>query len=140
MKRGFSAIETVFVLAVMGIIISIASASFLNLAPKYRLKRAAWEVNSCLNLARYKAIFEGVPHRVLFDASGYKIEKFDASQNAWRPLESNLFEGVVLQANNSPTFYPVGTVSNLASINIFNYWGRYKITIAITGRIKVAMI
>ena len=140
MKRGFSAIETVFVLAIMGIIIIIASASFLNLAPKYRLKRAAWEINSCLNLARYKAILEGVPTRVLFDAASYRIEKYDASQNAWRPFESNLFEGVVLQANNNPTFYPVGTVSNLASINIFNYWGRYKITIAITGRIKVAMI
>jgi type II secretion system protein H len=140
MKKGFSLIEMIFVLAVMGIMVFIASASFLNLAPKYRLKRAAWEINSCLNLARYKAIFEGVPTRVLFDASSYRVEKFDASQKTWHPLESNLLEGVVLQANNSPTFYPVGTVSNLATINIFNYWGRYKITIAITGRIKIVLI
>lgn len=52
----------------------------------------------------------------------------------------NILEGVNVEANNSPLFHPEGTVSNLASIYVFNSWGKYRITIAITGRIKTTPI
>lgn len=140
MKKGFSLFEATIVVFILGIMIYMASASFVSLSPKYQLKRAVAEVNSILNLARYKAIFEGITTRVAFDSSGYKVEKFDESLKAWHPVEMNVLGGVILQANNSPTFYPVGTVSNLATIYIFNSRGKYKISIAITGRIKTTML
>jgi hypothetical protein len=52
----------------------------------------------------------------------------------------NILEGVNIQANNSPVFHPQGTVSNLASIMISNTWGSYKITLAISGRIRIAKL
>jgi Tfp pilus assembly protein FimT len=140
MKKGFSLLEATVVVFILGVMIYLASASFVGLAPKYQLKRAVSEVNSILNLAKYKAIFEGVTTRVVFDSSSYRVEKFNEELKAWLSTELNVLGGVTLQANNSPTFYPVGTVSNLATIYVFNSRGKYKITIAITGRVKTTML
>lgn len=125
---------------IVAIILGIASTSFLNLAPKYRLKSAVREINSRLNYARYKSIFEGVKVRIKFDQHSYAIETYDEEKNEWKRERKYFLNGVILQANNSPTFHPVGTVSNLASIYITNSWGKYKLTLAISGRIKVAQL
>ncbi len=140
MKRGFSLVEAAVAVFILGILVYMASASFLSSSPRYQLKRAVRQITTILNLARYKAIFEGVTTRVAFDSSGYRVERFDESLKAWRSTDLSVVAGVTLQANNSPTFHPVGTVSNLASIFVSNSQGEYKITIAITGRIKIAPI
>lgn len=139
-NAGFSLIEVVIALAIFTIMVSIASISFMNLSPKYRLKKAVWEINSQMNYARYKAIFDGTKVKITFNPNSYFIEKFDEGQNEWRTDQINFLDGVILQANNSPIFHPVGTVSNLASIYISNSWGKYKITLAISGRIKVTQV
>ncbi len=136
MKKGFSLVEATIALFVLGMLIYVASTSFLSSSPRYQLKRAVSQITTILNLARYKAIFEGVSTRVAFDSSGYRVEKFDENLKAWRSTDLSVLGGVTLQANNSPTFHPMGTVSNLASIYVSNSQGKYKITIAITGRIK----
>jgi len=139
-KRGFSLTEGVIALLMLSILIGLASTSFLNLAPKYRLKKAVWEINSRMNYARYKAIFEGIKVRIKFGSSSYAIEIYDENHNEWKREIEYFLNGVTLQANNSPTFHPVGTVSNLASIYISNSWGKYKITLAISGRIKIVKL
>ncbi len=136
-KRGFSLVEALAAFFVLGIILGLASTSFLNLAPKYKLNSAVREINSRLNYARYKSLFEGVKVRIKFDQHSYAIETYDEEQNEWRREREYFLNGVTLQANNSPIFHPVGTVSNLASIYISNSWGKHKITLAISGRIKI---
>jgi prepilin-type N-terminal cleavage/methylation domain-containing protein len=140
MKKGFTLLETLAALAVTAILVATVSSAFINLAPKYRLRRATWEIQSRLNYARYRAIRDGQPVRVEFQAGGYTIERYDDVLKTWRPETAGAIEGVQIQANNIPTFYPAGTVSNMATIVASNSWGRYKITLAITGRIKVTMI
>jgi len=139
-KRGFSLVEALVAFFVLGIILGLASTSFLNLAPKYKLNSAVREINSRLNYARYKSIFEGVKVRIKFDQHSYVIETYDEEQNEWKKEREYFLRGVTLQANNSPTFHPVGTVSNLASIYISNSWGKHKITLAISGRIKITRL
>lgn len=139
-KRGFSLMEAVLALAILAIMVGLASISFLNLAPKYRLKNAVREINSRMNYARYKAIFDGIKVRIKFDQHSYAIEIYDEDRNEWKREREYFLNGVTLQANNSPTFHPAGTVSNLASIYISNSWGKYKITLAISGRIKIAQL
>jgi Tfp pilus assembly protein FimT len=133
---GFSVIEVLFCVFILGILVSLFSVSFLNFSPKYRLKKAVWEIISHLNYARYKAIFEGDPFRVAFASDSLSVQRFDKELNAWKNERTNFMEGATLHANNSPTFHPQGTVSNLASIIVSNSWGEYKITLAISGRIK----
>jgi len=139
-KRGFSLVEAIAAFFVLGIILGLASTSFLNLAPKYKLNSAVREINSRLNYARYKSIFERVKVRIKFDQHSYAIETYDEEQNEWKKEREYFLSGVTLKANNSPTFHPVGTVSNLASIYISNSWGKHKITLAISGRIKIVKL
>jgi prepilin-type N-terminal cleavage/methylation domain-containing protein len=140
MKKGFTLLEAVVSLAVLAMLVYMASASFLNLIPKYRLELAAWEVASALNAARYKALFEGVSVRVRLLADGYIVEKYDDVKKTWQSAERHGLEGVIVSANNSPIFTPDGTVSGLATIYVANAWGKYKITLAITGRVKSARV
>jgi prepilin-type N-terminal cleavage/methylation domain-containing protein len=140
MKKGFSLLEVLTALAAAAVLVYGVSTAFLNLAPKYRLKRAAWEVQTRLNYARYKSIFEGRPVRVRFEPTGYAVEKYDDSQKIWQPDVRGSIEGVQIAANNSPTFHPLGTVSNLATITVSNSWGTYRITLAISGRIRTTLL
>ena len=140
MRKGFSLIEVILSLSILGFLVYMASTSFLNLAPKYRLQKAVWEINSRLNYARYKALFEGLKVRIKFNSSGYALEIYEEEKERWKLEEKHLLEGVSLQANNSPTFHPGGIVSSLASIYISNSWAKYKITIAISGRVKISKL
>lgn len=139
-NKGFTLFELVIFLSIFAIICSIALTSFLNLVPKYKLEKAVWEINSRMNYARYKAIFEGVKVRVRFSSQTCSIEKYDVNQNKWKREVSDFLEGVILKATNNPIFHPTGTVSNLASITISNSWGKYKISLAISGRIKTVKL
>lgn len=134
---GFSLIEVVVSIAILGLIIALFSYSFTNQTPKYQLKRATWEIYSRLNYARYKAIYRGTKYKVSFESNSYVIEKFDDAKGEWRTEQRSFLGGVKITANNSPIFHPSGTVSNLASITVYNSRGQYKISIAISGRIKV---
>ncbi|HUU51691.1 MAG: GspH/FimT family pseudopilin [Candidatus Aminicenantaceae bacterium] len=134
---GFSLIEVVISIAILGLFITLLSHSFTNQAPKYQLKKATWEIYSRLNYARYKAIYRGMKYKVSFESNSYVLEKFDDPKGEWRTEQRSFLEGVTITANNSPIFHPRGTVSNLASITVENSRGQYKISIAISGRIKV---
>lgn len=135
--RGFSLIEVVISITILGLIIALFSYSFSNQAPKYQLKKATWEIYSRLNYARYKAIYKGMKYKVSFESNSYMLEKFDEHNGQWKTEQRSFLDGVRIAANNSPIFHPRGTVSNLASITITNSHGQYKISIAISGRIKV---
>ena len=136
-KKGYSLIEITLVLFIIAAIIGMASISFLHTSPKYKLINAVREIHSRMNYARYKAIFSGNKIRLRFEPNSYAIERYDESQKKWIREMTNILEGVQIQANNTPTFHPRGTVSNLASIFVSNHWGEFRISLAISGRIKV---
>jgi len=127
-------------LCILGFLAYLASTSFLNLAPKYRLQKAVWEISSRLNFLRYKALFEGVKARMKFYSAGYAMEIYDEKEKKWKLEEKHFLEGVSLKSNNNPSFHPRGTVSGLASICVFNSWGSYKITMALSGRVKIVKL
>lgn len=136
--KGFTLIEVLVFLSIFAVLLGLASSSFLNSSDKHRLQKAVWEIHAKLNYARFKAIFDGTKSRISFSPSGYTIEKYNTDIGAWKEEMGNILEGVFIQANNSPVFHPQGTVSPLASITVSNTWGSYKITLAISGRIRIA--
>jgi prepilin-type N-terminal cleavage/methylation domain-containing protein len=139
-ERGFTLIETVVVLLLAGLLIYGGAVSFKQLIPKFRLQTGVWEIGSSLNQARFGAIWKGAPMRVRFEGSGYTLESYDEEAKTWRVVRSARLEGVKVEANNDPAFYPQGTVSNLATISVSNSRGAYRITVAITGRVKTVKI
>jgi len=138
--RGFTLLELLIYISIFAVLVGIASSSFLNFSHKYRLQRAIWDIHSKMNYARFKAVFSGTKFRLSFNPDGYTLERYDQYLKTWNAEMGNILEGVHVQANNSPIFHPQGTVSNLASITVSNASGSYKITLAISGRIKVVKL
>jgi prepilin-type N-terminal cleavage/methylation domain-containing protein len=134
--RGFTLIEAVMALALSGLLVLGGTQAVGRLGPKLRLQSGVWEVTSGLGQARFRAIMSGEAVRVRFVPSGFVLERYDAAAAAWRPSRRSVLEGVTVRANNAPIFHPQGTVSNMATITVANSRGSYRITVAITGRIR----
>ena len=139
-KKGFTLVEAVIILALVSLLILAGTGSISGLAPRYQLQRAVWEVRSRLNQARIRSVWEGVSVRVRLGSGAISLEQFDEEGKTWRALQTEFLEGVRIEANNSPIFHPAGTVTGLATILVSNSRGAYRITLAISGRIKVVKI
>lgn len=138
--KGFTLIESLVAMAIFSLVVMAGSTAFSGLSNRLHLERAAWGVRAQLNQARVKSIWEGVAVRVHFNSSGCDLEEFDDLAKSWRAGERERLDGVRIEANNHPIFHPTGTVSNLATIFISNSKGKYKITLAISGRIRTIRV
>ena len=139
-RKGFTLVEVVLALALAGLFAYGGAYSFQRLVPKFQLQSGIWEITSGLNQARFRAIMSGAPVRVRFVASGFVFERYDGAAQAWRTAGTAFLPGVVIRANNSPVFHPQGTVSDLASIYVSNSRGAYRVTIAISGRVRATRV
>jgi Tfp pilus assembly protein FimT len=139
-RRGFTLLEAAVAVALTGALAFMGAGSLLSLAPKYRLEAAVWETRAALNRARYRALHEGVSYRVRVLADGLALDRNDPNSGAWAVASRSVCDGVRLSANNAPIFTPLGSVTGLATITVGNSWGTYRLTLAITGRIKTARI
>lgn len=139
-RPGFTLFEAVIILSLLGMFVYLGGGSLLSLVPKYRLESAVWDIRSALNTARYMALFESASVRVRFAETQWEMEKYDLSRKTWVSCRKRTTDGVRIEANNTPLFTAQGTVSGLATIIITNRWGAYKITLAISGRIKTTRV
>ena len=133
---GFTLVEAVLVLALSGGLALGGVLALGRVGPRLGLRSGTWQVTAGLNQARFTAILSGEPVRVRFAAPGFFLERYDSEEDAWRPSRCVPLPGVLVRANNAPVFHPQGTVSGLATITVSNALGSYRITIAITGRIR----
>jgi len=138
--QGFTLLEVMIFISIFTVLLGMAWASFFHASHKYRLQRSIWEIHSRMNYSRFKAVFCGTKFRMSFNPHGYSIERYDQDANFWKTEMGSILEGVHVEANNSPIFHPEGTVSNLASIIVSNASGSYKITLAVSGRIKTVKL
>jgi len=138
--RGFTLIETVLALSLLATLTYLASFSLMGLAAKYHLEKAVWDVRAALSAARARAILDETRFRVRFWPDHVLLERYDEAAGAWRSDASTWIEDAVIEANNAPVFSPEGTVANLATIIVSNSWSGYKLTLAITGRIKTVRL
>ncbi|MBC7362947.1 MAG: prepilin-type N-terminal cleavage/methylation domain-containing protein [Candidatus Aminicenantes bacterium] len=138
-RPGFSLLETTVVLSIMAVLVLIGSSFSLN-NKKHQLEVAVRKIHSTLSLARFRSVQRQLPVRVSLNQKVCELAEYDNQKSVWLTRSRELLEGVEVSANNSPVFYPQGTVSGLATINIRNEKGAYQVTVAITGRIKITRL
>lgn len=127
-------------LALAGLLVLGAAHAVQGLGSRLRLRSGTWEVTSGLNQARFGAIMSGESVRVRFVSTGFVFERRDEGSGTWRSSREARLDGVAVRANNAPIFHPQGTVSDLATITVSNAKGTYRITVAITGRIRATRV
>lgn len=139
-RRGASLIEALLVLAIASILFLAGAASVSRSAGRYDLERGVWEVRSLLSQTRVRAIWEGVPARLTIGVRGYSMDLYDEGAKSWRVAAAGDWQGVAVEANNTPVYQPTGSVTGMATIIVSNPRGAYRLTLAITGRIRATKL
>ena len=143
--QGYSLIELLIVLGVI-IIVGLMSEIWLTAQlPKIRLNGATRQIISDFMAARMQAVTRGNKHRISFlDTHRYSILEDKNNNNKpdlGEPLDTKDIQvdypGVSLQSTNNPIFHPRGTASSLATVTLSNRAGSKRITVSITGRVRI---
>jgi type IV fimbrial biogenesis protein FimT len=144
-SHGFTLVELMIVLSIMSITLMLTNMWLSTQLPHWRLNGAVRQVVSDLVAAKMNAVVERNRQRVFFQDNRHYVilddknnnGKIDSGENQEaRDIQSD-YQDVIMTATNNPSFLPRGTASNLASITLTNSAGSRKITVSITGRVKV---
>jgi type IV fimbrial biogenesis protein FimT len=144
-SKGFTLMELMIVLGIMSITLMLTNMWLSTQLPHWRLNGAVRQVVSDLVAAKMSAVVERNRHRIFFQDHRHYLILDDKNNNGKidsgepqkvRDIQDD-YQDVTLTASNNPSFLPRGTALNLASITLTNSAGSKKITISITGRVKV---
>ena len=115
-KTGFTLIEMMIVVAVMGILSAIAAPNLTHYMAERRLNGAARMVMSDLMNARMLAVTLSRNVQVTFSTSANVYYTYDAAGTpATRYVQTDFgYHDVSVSANGNPTFTPAGRLSGLS--------------------------
>ena len=143
-EPGFTTVELMIVVCVMGVVAAIGALSYLSMRPTLRLSGSAQQIIGDLMAARMKAVNENNNYKVFFlNSQEYKILDDDDGNGAedageWsetKNIQDN-YPGVTITASAEPSFSARGTASALTSITVSNTSGTTNISVRATGQVK----
>jgi len=104
--RGFSAVELITAVALIGIVAAIALPSWMSLSPTYSLNNSVRQIQSELHSIKMRAAAEGVPFQMAYSqgATVYTIKRA-AQTITTKPIA----EGTMIQKDGLISFSPQGT-------------------------------
>jgi prepilin-type N-terminal cleavage/methylation domain-containing protein len=139
MKRkhspGFTVVELIIVIAIMAICSAIAMPDIATFASGYKLKAAAREVATDLQLTRLLAVKENKTFQVIFGSNSYQVIRLSDGSVAKSRSFGLEYPDIGL-TNVSITFDPRG-ISNGNTVTVANTRGTKNVSVAPTGRVVI---
>ncbi len=133
-SNGFSMIELIVALAVMGIVAAIALPNWNSLLPGYALNNSTRQVQSELHNIKMRAAAENVGFQFAYlqGASGYAIQR-DSMTLVSKPLA----EGTTITKEGTISFSPRGT-AGANRVRLRNTAGACRqVIVSPTGRVRI---
>ncbi len=134
-KQGFSLIEMMISFLILTIISYMITMKTSDYFKEMKFHSDTYSIRNIIQKVRVRAILKYETLKISFKDNHLKILKYDGKK--WRKIKIYNFSGITLKSNNTPVFYPYGTVSKLFSLYIISKNGIKKITMNITGRINI---
>jgi len=142
--RGFTLVEMMIVVAMLGILAAIASPNLQDYMRERRVSGAARQVMTDLMEARMKAAAENNRFKVFFlDNHRYKIlddndndNTEDTGETTTIKVVQNAYPDVTLSATADPIFYPNGTAYG-TTVTLSNTSGSKDVSVSTAGRVKI---
>jgi prepilin-type N-terminal cleavage/methylation domain-containing protein len=118
MKRqcGYSLLEMMFVVLIIGVMMSIAAPSTKSALQGYHLNAAVKDISGAIQSTRYLAIMKGYTYNIAFTQNstsyqiGVKVPPATTFSNSGNPVIWSVTSDVTLSPSTTLQFSPGGTV------------------------------
>ena len=138
LEHGFTVVELLTVIAIMMVVTAIATPTFTQWLPTYRLSAGARQIAADLQLARMRAISQNTTYRLNILAGGtqYQLEK-----DAGFTLESGPFtlpDGITASPTGPTSVFQSRGTASADDITVTNAPGNTKhICVKTVGRVHI---
>ncbi|OPL12393.1 MAG: hypothetical protein AVO39_04270 [delta proteobacterium MLS_D] len=134
---GFTLVELMIVVALMGIMAAIAAPSFQTYMANNRLNGAARVVMTDLMYARSQAAMENVNFKMEFSGNSYSIVRTDNDEVRRSRNIQNEYYDVTMTSNQDFIFRPNGTVTAAGTVTLTNSKGTKLVVVSMGGRARI---
>jgi len=140
-SNGFTLIELVSVITILGLLSIIVVPDFKKTFGKYKLEVAAQELAQNIRLTQQKSITEGVSYKIVFDLNRKdNYQMLSGRQGKLIKLPSGVYFDwtTYSEVDKTLVFYPTGAPNRGGTIAITNGKETLYVIVSIaTGRVRI---